>query len=210
VDLQALIQDYGYWAILIGTFLEGETILILGGVAAQLGHLELSYVMLSAFAGSSAGDQLYYFIGRWQGRKLLDRFPRWRKPAAKVADHVQRHQNLIILTFRFFYGLRNVTPFVLGISHVSVPRYVTLNLLGAAIWAYSFAMLGFLLGEAHERFLGKGYGWVLVLALVLLGGAYWAWRRWRDSREGTPPPEAVNIPVLDEPAAAPSPSTKPE
>lgn len=38
---EQLIADYGYLAILIGTFLEGETILALGGLAARMGHLEL-------------------------------------------------------------------------------------------------------------------------------------------------------------------------
>ncbi|WP_051284120.1 DedA family protein [Desulforegula conservatrix] len=198
MDFHALIRDYGYWAVLIGTFLEGETILILGGVAAQSGSLELAFVMLSAFAGSSCGDQLYYFIGRWQGRALLLRFPRWSRAAAKVSKHVKRHQNFIILCFRFFYGLRNVTPFVLGISHVRVPRFVILNLIGAGIWSISFASLGFLLGEAHERALGKGYSWVLIVIVLILGLIYWGYRRWKDSREPYQPPETLDIPILDE------------
>lgn len=198
MDFQTLIKDYGYWAVLIGTFLEGETILILAGVAAQCGSLELPIVMICAFAGSSCGDQLYYFIGRWKGKALLDRFPRWRLAAGKVAVHVRRHQNFIILTFRFFYGLRNVTPFVLGISHVPVPRFVILNLIGACVWAVSFASIGFMLGEAHERILGKGYHWVLALILLGLGLVYWCYRRWSESRRPCPSPEAVDIPVFED------------
>ena len=118
MNFEALLQDYGYYAILLGTFLEGETILILGGVAAQFGSLDLSLVMLSAFVGSSAGDQLYYFIGRWKGRTLLDAFPRWQPSADKVMYHIKKHQNLIMLSFRFFYGLRNATPFEIGRAHV--------------------------------------------------------------------------------------------
>jgi len=194
VDFPRLIQEYGYLAVLIGTFLEGETILILGGVAAQFGSMELPLVILSAFVGSSCGDQLYYFIGRKQGRALLKRFPRWSKAAAKVSVHIKQHQNLIILTFRFFYGLRNVTPFVLGISRVPVAKYVVLNLAGAAIWATSFATLGYLLGEAHERILGKGYNWILLIALPILGLGYFGWRRWRDRRTPSPAPESIEIP----------------
>ncbi|OGW54076.1 MAG: hypothetical protein A2Y81_02175 [Nitrospirae bacterium RBG_13_43_8] len=50
--LENLIKTYGYWAMLIGTFLEGETILIIGGFVAYLGYLKLSLVMLIAFIGS--------------------------------------------------------------------------------------------------------------------------------------------------------------
>ena len=182
MDLHALIQEYGYLAILIGTFLEGETILILGGVAAHMGMLELPLVILSAFCGSSAGDQLYYFIGRWKGPALLDRFPRWKGPAAKVEEHIHRHQNLIILTFRFFYGLRNVTPFMLGICRVAVSRYVPLNLAGAAIWAVSFALLGYVFGEATARLLGHDAAMFLVGGLIVIGLCFWGWRRWRAGR----------------------------
>lgn len=171
------IQNYGYWAILIGTFLEGETILILGGVAAQLGSLDLTLVMLTAFVGSFSGDQLYYFIGRWKGVGLLNYFPKWKKSASKVMEHMRRHQNYIILFFRFFYGLRNVTPFALGIARVRVLRFVLLNFLGAVLWSFSFATIGFLLGEAHERVLGKGFGWVLLLLLILIGSIIWVYNQ---------------------------------
>lgn len=194
MDFQKLIQEYGYLAVLIGTFLEGETILILGGVAAQFGSMELPLVILSAFVGSSCGDQLYYFIGRKQGRALLKRFPRWSRAAAKVSLHIKQHQNLIILTFRFFYGLRNVTPFVLGISRVPVAKYVALNLAGAAIWATTFATLGYLLGEAHERILGKGHNWVLLIALPVLVLGYVGWKRWRDRRIPSLPPRGRRDP----------------
>ena len=189
MDYQSLIQEYGYWAVLLGTFLEGETILLLGGVAAQMGALDVSLVMLAAFVGSTSGDQLYYFIGRWKGQALLDRFPRWKKPASRVGEHIKRHQNLIILAFRFFYGLRNVSPFVLGIYRISIPKFVTLNIIGAAIWAFSFTMLGFLLGEAHERILGKDSGLILLGILLLAALIYWFYRRWIN-RRGSPPGDA--------------------
>ena len=172
--------------MLLGTFLEGETILLLGGVAAQMGALDVSLVMLAAFVGSTSGDQLYYFIGRWKGQALLDRFPRWRRPASRVGEHIKRHQNLIILAFRFFYGLRNVSPFVLGIYRISIPKFVTLNIIGAALWAFSFTMLGFLLGEAHERILGKDYGLILFGILLLGALLYWFYRRWANRRGAAP------------------------
>ena len=60
MDLQSIIENYGYAAILIGTFLEGETILVLAGLAAHQGYLELTGVIFSAFLGSLCGDQLFF------------------------------------------------------------------------------------------------------------------------------------------------------
>ena len=173
--LTELIKSYGYLAILIGTFLEGETILILGGFAAHMGFLELPWVIASAITGSFSGDQLYYYIGRHFGRKIIAKRLSWQVGAQKVYKHLHRHQNLLILTFRFFYGLRNVTPFAVGAAHISRLRFFLLNLIGAVIWAIAFAYAGYLFGEAFRLLLDdfKRYELYVLLGLVLVGVMVW-------------------------------------
>ena len=173
--LTELIKNYGYIAILIGTFLEGETILILGGFAAHMGFLELPWVIASGLVGSFSGDQLFYYIGRRYGPKVIARRLSWQEGAEKVYKHLHRHQNLLILTFRFFYGLRNVTPFAVGAAHVARLRFFTLNLIGAIVWAISFGSGGFLFGEAIRLFLDdvKRYELYVLLALVLVALMIW-------------------------------------
>lgn len=175
MDLSSLIQQYGYFAVLVGSFLEGETILVLGGLAAHLGYLELPWVIACAFAGSSIGDQIYFLLGRYRGQALLDAHPRWQRKVDRAFDLVHRHQNLIILSCRFLYGMRIVTPFVLGMSRVGIPRFVSLNLLAAAIWATAIATLGYLFGHAMEAILGeiKRYEAAVMLSVVVVGLALW-------------------------------------
>ena len=61
---EVLIQTHGYWVIFLGTFVEGETFLILGRFAAHRGYLHLDWVILIAFFGSLAGDNFFFFLGR--------------------------------------------------------------------------------------------------------------------------------------------------
>ena len=49
MNLAQILQDYGYAAVFVGTFLEGETIMVLGGLAAQLGYLSLDWVIACGF-----------------------------------------------------------------------------------------------------------------------------------------------------------------
>ena len=60
MDLQSIIEHYGYAAILIGTFLEGETILVLAGLAAHQGYLVLIWVMMAAFWAVFAAISFFY------------------------------------------------------------------------------------------------------------------------------------------------------
>ncbi|MFL6647017.1 MAG: DedA family protein [Sulfurifustaceae bacterium] len=175
MTLEYFIQQYGYLAILIGTFIEGETIVVLGGLAAHLGYLDLQWVMLSAFAGSFFGDQLYFYIGRHYGPRIIAKRLSWQANAEKVYKLLRRHQDILILTFRFYYGLRNVTPFAIGASQVSRVRYFTLNFIGAIIWAITLGWLGYLFGEAFRLFLDDFHqkGLLVLGALVVVGAVIW-------------------------------------
>jgi len=175
VTLELLIENYGYLAIFILTFLEGETIVILAGVAAHLGLLELQWVILSALAGSFGGDQFYYYLGRHWGPKIIAKRLSWKEGAEKVYRLLHRHQYFLILTFRFYYGLRNVTPFAVGSAHVPRLRFFVLNLIGAIVWAITFASAGYLFGEAFKLFVDDYHKYALYLlgGLVLLGLAIW-------------------------------------
>ena len=196
---EQLIIDYGYWALLIGTFLEGETILIVAGFLAHQGYLNLHWVILSAFAGSFASDQTAFFIGRRGGMPLLARRPNWRAKAQKVFDLLHRQQVLIILGFRFVYGIRNVTPFAIGASGLPPRRFCLLNLFGAAIWALSFGFVGYQLGAAFKPLfeLAKNYE-LLILGLVLAVLALLYLR----SRRATSGAAAAVTPLPERPAAS--------
>ena len=131
--LPELISQFGYVAVLFGTFLEGETILVLGGLAAHRGYLDLRLVILAAFIGSTGGDQLFYFLGRTRHETLLAKRPGWRSRIRQVEILVENYRLPLLLGFRFLYGLRTITPFTLGMAGI-IPRvFVPLNIVGALI-----------------------------------------------------------------------------
>jgi membrane protein DedA with SNARE-associated domain len=184
--LETLIQQYGYLAIVVGTLLEGETVVLLGGFAAHRGYLDLAGVIAAAFAGSLLGDSIYFEIGRRKGMAFLEKRPAWRNSVARVLQMVHKHQTLLIFTFRFLYGIRTVTPFALGASGVSRARFLPLNLVSAALWAGVFGTLGYVLGNTMEAVLGdvRRYERAVFAAIMVAGLALWSWRRWR-SRAAT-------------------------
>ena len=177
--LEQFLQDFGYLALFIGTFFEGETILVLAGVAASFGKLEINWVMLVAFCGSYAGDQLWYYMGRHKGRQLLERNPRWHNMGERALRLIKRHPDLWVLSFRFFYGLRTVMPVAIGLSGYPPLRYLVLNGIGAIVWAVALGYAAFYFGAALETMLGdiKRYELWILAALVLIGAGLWL-RRW--------------------------------
>lgn len=148
-------MNYGYWAILIGTFLEGETILIVAGFLASRGYMNIYWVMAAAFVGSMSGDQLAFWIGRAKGQGFIAKRPKLKKRVAKTLRLFEKHQTIILLGFRFVYGFRNITPFAVGMSNVRAQKFFFLNLVGAFVWALAFGMGGYIFGVALEAVLEK-------------------------------------------------------
>ena len=188
LNLAELLDSYGYVALVVGTFLEGETVLVLAGFAAHRGYLSLPLVMLAAFAGSFLGDQLYFHLGRMKGEAFLRRRVTWAPKVERVQELIERYHLPVILGFRFFYGLRTVTPFAIGMSDVPTRRFLVLNLIGAAVWAAAVSYLGYSLGEAAEALLGqiRRYELGIFAAIAALGtilwGVHFARRRRQRSR----------------------------
>lgn len=182
--LQHFLQEFGYLALFLGTFFEGETVLVLAGFLAFRGYMDIKLVMVVAFMGSYAGDQLWYFLGRRHGRKLLARKPRWQSMGDRALDHIRRHPDLWVLGFRFVYGLRTVMPVAIGLSGYPPRRYLLLNGLGALIWSAALGLAAYHFGALLEGMLGniKKYELWVLGGLILLGVLLWVSRRFKAAR----------------------------
>jgi membrane protein DedA with SNARE-associated domain len=169
MTLAELLDRYGYVAVVVGTFFEGETILIMAGFAAHQGYLHLPGVMLGAFVGSLAGDQLAFYLGRSQGQRLVARFPRLQVGVQHASRLLERYGTLLLLGFRFVYGIRNVTPFTAGLSHISVARFAVLNVLGAAVWSVAIAAAGYTFGGGFQLVIERARRFEEHALLVIAG-----------------------------------------
>ncbi len=178
MSLESLIESYGYLALVVGTFFEGETVLVLGGFLAHQGYLELPWVILAAFAGSLAGDQLLFFLGRKHGPYFFRRLPSLRASIEMVSSKLHRYQTLLILGFRFVYGFRTVTPFAIGMSPVPSMKFVILNAISALLWASAIGTAGYLFGKALETLLGdiRRYELEVMAGILIVGAAIWTVR----------------------------------
>lgn len=136
----------GYIVLLLGSFVEGESVVLTAGFFSFKGYLSLPLIILISFSGSLFADQLLFFLGRIYGPGILERKPALRDKAHKAFALLHRYHIWFILGFRFIYGIRTVSPFVIGASGISVKRFAILNVIAAAIWAVLSCCAGYLLG----------------------------------------------------------------
>jgi membrane protein DedA with SNARE-associated domain len=170
MTVSELIAAHGHWIYAIAfiwAFFEGETFVLFGGAAAAQGVLDPLILFLAVTIGSFCGDQCWFQLGRRFGPILLRRFARWRLRVVAPLAWLERYDAWFILSFRFIYGIRNVSSFAIGLSAVTWRRFTALNLIGSALWAASFVAIGYFFGGM----LGLAVGNLAEdLALFMLAG----------------------------------------
>lgn len=175
IDIYALIEQYREWFYVITfiwTFLEGETFVIFAGAAASQGLLHIYWLIAAAWLGSFCGDQLYFWVGRKYGHRLLKRFPKLQGGVNVALDMLHKYHIGFILSFRFIYGVRNFSSLAMGMSMISWPRFAMLNFIAAGLWANAFSWVGYLLGVAFEAVLGniaKDFGLIMLGIFATVG-----------------------------------------
>lgn len=183
MNLPALIETYGYWAVLCGTLLQAETVLLLAGFAAHRGYLDLPIVAGVAIIGSFLANQPWFYLGRRYGQKLLLRYPRFADPVMRAEAKLAKYDVPLILAMRFVVGLRTAAPFALGMGPMPILHFEALNIGGAIFWAVVIAAGGYLFGQLFERALGnlRLYEEILFAVLAIGGLIYWWINRRRTS-----------------------------
>src|SRR5574337_768429 len=180
MDFAGLIHEFGYLAVAVGTFLEGETVLVLAGAAAARGHLALPWVITIATVASFLGDQLAFWAGRRYGAGLVVRFPTLKPHAERTLALLDRHHVALILAVRFLYGLRIAGPIAIGMAGVAPLRVLLLNFIGAVVWAVAIAGAGYWFGQALASLLpglDVDEPWLIGAAAATVALWWWLARR---------------------------------
>lgn len=131
--LSHFVSQYGYWAVAAGCLLEGETVMVLTGLAARRGLLDLPLVMALGPAMGALGDIAMFSLGRWRGAAVLARGPRLLGYQERLNRLLARWGAGVVVGVRVMYGMRIAGPILLGMSDLPWPRFLAFNLVGAAL-----------------------------------------------------------------------------
>jgi membrane-associated protein len=159
----------------VGLIAPGETAVVVGGVVAAQGDVQLGVMLVLVWLAAAAGDLVSFALGRRLGRPFLDsRGPRigvTPDRLARVESFFERHGPKAILVGRFVGIIRAVAPFLAGASRMSLRTFLPWSLLGTAVWASAFTLVGYLFSEsfgAAADLLAHGALALAVIAALVL------------------------------------------
>lgn len=187
-NLQDILQGGGYWIIafiaiaeslpLFGTIVPGHTVIILAGVFAKLGYLNLYTVLLLTVIGAIIGDIIGYTIGRKYGFPILIKWGKYflikQEHLDKAKTMLNRHTGKALIVGRFSPITRALMPFLAGASDVPKGKFWFFTIIGGIVWSTSSVMIGYIFGASYHiaaQYIGR-YTTVGIAIIVLIVIAY--------------------------------------
>lgn len=177
VHLEAFVANYGAWVyvllftivfcetgLVVTPFLPGDSLLFVVGTLAAVGGMDIGLVMGVLIAAALCGDNVNYWIGRWAGQRLAER---WINPAHLQRTHnfYARHGGKTIIIARFVPIVRTYVPFVAGLGAMDYVRYLTYCVIGAVVWVGSLCLAGYFFGNIPVI---RNNLTLVIIAIVLL------------------------------------------
>ncbi len=145
--MEKFLEDYGYIALLIGSFLEGETSILIASSLIYRGYFEIPDTVFFGFAGSFLSDWIYFTIGRLNGRYFIAKRPALLARIAGVQDFFDTHKYQILFTYRFLYGFRVIIPLIIGMSRIRPLQYLFYSILSGLLWSGVVTTVGYFIGR---------------------------------------------------------------
>ncbi|HVT03588.1 MAG TPA: DedA family protein [Thermoanaerobaculia bacterium] len=188
---ETFLHRFGYLAVFVGTFLEGETILVLSGFFAsrRAAILKPAIIILVAFSGAFLGHVFWFWIGRTKGAHILHRHPNLERHMARALKLFEDHGPSAVFISQYLYGLRIVSAVMFGISHIKTRTFLLYQALSCLIWATLVTLLGFYFGRAVQKYLGQAAG---IITIVVLGIVVFAYHKMKDRRQDAQPGASVD------------------
>ena len=115
--------------------MEGESGLVMAGPLSHTGDMSLYFSIIVGGLGGFAGDQLYFYIGRYNKNFVLRKMHKQRRKFALAHLLLKKYGWPIIFIQRFLYGLRTIIPISIGLTRYSAKMFAFINILSAWFWA---------------------------------------------------------------------------
>lgn len=130
-----LLEKHGYIILFVWGMLEGEAGLIMAGLLAHKEIMNLYIAIFVAGLGGFGGDQVYFYIGRFNKESVHRKFKGQRRKFALAHLLLKKHGWPIIFIQRYMYGMRTIIPISIGLTRYDARKFALINLISAWCWA---------------------------------------------------------------------------
>lgn len=180
-----VVSSSGYFGIFFLMSLESmvfpmpsELVMPFAGFLIASGQMNLLFVVLAATLGSIVGSLLSYCLGKYGGNKFVFKYGKYfllnEEHLINTERWFSKKGDLTIFIGRFIPIVRHVISIPAGIGKMDIKKFSLYTILGAGIWNFFLAYIGYLLGSNWEKI--KQYSdyisWAVLIILLVIGAYF--------------------------------------
>lgn len=169
--MEDFLQQYGYVALILGTFIEGETAILVAASLVYSGTFGGPETIIFGFFGSFLSDWVYYLIGRLNGVAFIDRRPALKVKLDPARRFFESYRLQVLVSYRFLYGFRIILPLLIGLTGVRPLHFLGFSIAAGLLWASMVASLGYFAGEYFQLTASsfEQHGFLIILGFASFG-----------------------------------------
>jgi membrane-associated protein len=140
--------------LVVFPLLPGDSLLFLAGTVAAASGIDIHLLVLTLFVAAALGDSVNYGVGHYIGPKAFHRpqetrLGRWLKPEYLERTHrfYEKYGGFTIIIGRFVPIVRTFAPFLAGVGAMTYRKFLSYNVIGAAMWVGLLVYAGYLFGN---------------------------------------------------------------
>ena len=145
----------------IGFFLPGDSLLVVAGLFAAAGKLDLWVLLITLFVAAVIGDAVGYYSGKKMGKAIFNR-PKSRlfnpNHLKKAHAFYEKYGGKTIIIARFVPIVRTFAPIVAGAADMTYKNFLLYNIFGGFLWVTSMLLAGYFLGGLVEQMMQSWFG----------------------------------------------------
>ncbi|MDF2635887.1 MAG: associated protein [Pelosinus sp.] len=153
-----ILSSLGLTGVFAGVFLEaiglpfpGSVLVALAGFLSKQGEFNMIIAWLVSLLGYMLGSISAFMLGRCIGEPFIKRWGRYIRLTPerirKAQELLQKSAPAYVIGARFLPTIGNVTPYVAGISGISIGKFLIYDMVHAALWLTIFLSVGAVLGS---------------------------------------------------------------
>lgn len=152
-----------------GFFLPGDSLLVVAGLFAAKGDLNVFVLLSTLFVAAVVGDAVGYYSGSKLGPHIFKRQKSLLfRPShlEKAHSFYEKYGGKTIIIARFVPIVRTFAPIVAGAAKMPYRKFVVFNVVGGFLWVFSMILTGYFLGSMIPN-LDQHIEWVVIIVVAL-------------------------------------------
>jgi len=175
--MEDLIRDWGYIVLFLYSFGGGFVALVVAGILAYSGDLNIFYVLIVAGVANFIGDQFLFTMARKNKVQAKEMMKKHQRKIAMAHLLMRRYGSLVIFIQKYIYGIKTLIPLAMGLTKYDMKKFLFYNIFATIAWTLIIGISSYMLGELVYKYLDEFKTYAIVFVVVILVAVTYTFRK---------------------------------